>query len=52
MPDEPSIEVRVQFGKWLRSERILKSEAAKTEPYSVFFNIKGHFKRFSVIQAK
>lgn len=50
MPDEPGTEVRVQFGKRLRSERLPKSEAAKIEPYAVFFNVKGHFKRQSVIQ--
>ena len=50
MPDKPGTEVRVQFGKQLRSERLPKSEAAKTEPYSIFFNINGHFKRRSVIQ--
>lgn len=52
MPDKPGTEVRVQFGKRLRSECLLKSEAAKTAPYSVFFNVNGHFKRLSVIQPR
>lgn len=52
MPDEPGTEVRAQFGRWLRSERIPNSEGARTDPYSVFFSVNGHFKRLSVIQPK
>jgi hypothetical protein len=48
-PDENGVATRVQFGKRLRSETISKTKAAKTEPYSVFFNVNGNFKRRSVI---
>jgi hypothetical protein len=51
-PDENGIPSRVQCGKRLRSEILSKRRAAKTEPYSVFFNINGHFKRPSVIRPK
>ena len=40
----------VQFGKRLRSKILSKADAAETEPYSVFFNVNGHFKRPSVIK--
>lgn len=50
MPDKRGTEIRVQFGRRLRSERLRKIEAVKTRPYSVFFNVNGHFKRLSVIQ--
>ena len=49
-PDEPSTQVRVQSGTWLRSERLLKPAAATTAPYSAFFDVNGHFKRRSVIK--
>jgi hypothetical protein len=49
MPDEPGTMVRVLFGRWIRSETMPKNKAAKTAPYSVFFNVNGHFKRPSVI---
>jgi hypothetical protein len=52
MPDEPGSKVRVQFGEQIRSECLPKSKAASTGPYSAFFNIKGHFKRPSVIKPK
>ncbi|MGA2260179.1 MAG: hypothetical protein ABSH28_01950 [Acidobacteriota bacterium] len=49
-PDEPGTGVRVLFGKWIRSETMPKAKAVKTIPYSVFFNVNGHFKRPSVIR--
>ncbi len=52
MPDEPGTTVRVLFGKRIRSETLSKASAARTEPYSVFFNVKGHFKRPAVIRSK
>ena len=52
MPDEPGTRVRVLFGRWIRSETMPKSKAAKTTPYSVFFNVNGNFKRPSVIVPK
>jgi hypothetical protein len=51
-PDEPGTRVRVFFGKMIKSERLSKADAAKTDPYSVFFNIVGNFKRPSVIKPK
>ena len=47
--DEHGTNCRVFFGEWLRSEQLPKIKATQTEPYSVFFNVKGHFKRQSVI---
>ncbi len=52
MPDKPGTEVRVQFGKRIRSECLPKAEAARSRPYSVLFNVNGHFKRLSVIQTR
>ena len=52
VPDEPGTMGRVQFGKLIRSETLPKAKAAKTSPYSVFFNVNGHFKRPSVIVPK
>ncbi|MGD0209655.1 MAG: hypothetical protein ABSC14_01585 [Desulfomonilia bacterium] len=52
MPDEPGTRVRVLFGKRIRTETMPKSTAARTTPYSVFFNVNGHFKRPSVIVPK
>lgn len=49
LPDERGINCRVFFGEWLRSEKLPKIKAAETEPYSIFFNVNGHFKRQSVI---
>jgi hypothetical protein len=51
-PEEAHSKVRVYFGKLLKSERLPKARAAKTEPYSVFFNVLGNFKRPSVIKVK
>jgi len=50
MPDEHDVEVRVLFGDRLRSETLSRDDAIATEPYSVFFNINGHFKRPSVVK--
>lgn len=50
MPDENGVPSRIQCGKRLRSQTLSKSKAAKTKPYSVFFNVNGHFKRLSVIE--
>lgn len=47
-PDNPKIKVRVFRGKPIKSERLSKRKAAKTKPYSVFFNARGDFKRPSV----
>ena len=49
LPDERGIDCRVFFGELLRSEKLPKTEASETEPYSIFFNVNGHFKRQSVI---
>ena len=51
-PDEPGTMVRVFKGKLIKSERFSKAEGATTEPYSVFFNVLGNFKRPSVIKPK
>ncbi len=52
MPDENGVATRVQFGKRLQSETLSKKRAAKAQPYAVFFNVNGHFKRPSVIKPK
>lgn len=52
MPAEDGVGVRVMFGEWLRSERLTRDDAIATEPYSVFFNVNGHFKRPSVIRPR
>ncbi len=49
-PDNPQTQVRVFYGKPIRSERFTKRKAAKTKPYSVFFNSRGDFKRPSVVK--
>lgn len=49
MPDEEGLLVRVFFGECVRTETRSKVEAARTEPYSVFFNSLGHFKQQSVL---
>ncbi len=51
-PNEPGRKVRVFFGKMIKSERLSKAKAVKTEPYSVFFNVVGNFKRPSVIKPR
>ena len=50
MPDENGNPSRVFIGKRLRSETLSKSKAARTKPYSVYFNSNGHFKRRSAIE--
>lgn len=49
-PEDPKTMVRVFYGKPIKSERLSKTKAAKTKPYSVFFNVRGDFKRPSVIK--
>ena len=49
-PDDPKTKVRVFYGKQIKSERLSKAKAAKTKPYSLFFNVRGDFKRPSVIK--
>ena len=51
-PGQPGTMVRVFFGKMTKSKRLSKAKAAKTEPYSVFFNVVGNFKRPSVIKPR
>jgi hypothetical protein len=48
-PSAPGTKSRVFFGKMIKSKSLSKAKAAKTEPYSVFFNVLGNFKRPSVI---
>ena len=52
MPAEDGVGVRVLFGEFLRSETLCRDEAIATEPYSVFFNVNGHFKRPSVVRPR
>jgi len=49
MPAEDGLERRVFFGEWRRSETLRRDDAVRTEPYRIFFNVNGHFKRASVI---
>lgn len=49
-PDDQTISVRVFRGKKLKSETMSKKEAVRSEQYSAFFNVKGDFKRPSVIK--
>jgi len=51
MPDEPGTKIRVYFGERRRMECLPQASAIATEPYSHFFNVKGHFKRQSAIKA-
>lgn len=50
MPDKPGTRIRVFFGKFIKSVRLPKDRAANTAPYSVLFNVNGHFKRLSAIR--
>jgi len=57
IPDEPGGKGRVLFGTPMEPperlpKRLPKAIAAEAEPYSVFFNTKGHFKRWSVIRPR
>ena len=47
--DRDGLPVRVQYGKRLRSKKMSKTEASKTEPFRTFFRSNGHFRRQSVI---
>jgi hypothetical protein len=49
MPDENGEPSRVFVGKRIRVETLSKAKAARTTPYSIYFNCNGHFKRRSVI---
>lgn len=49
-PGNRKLKVRVFRGKKLRSETMSKRKAARTKPYSHFFNKNGEFKRLSVIR--
>ena len=51
-PAEDGVGVRVLFGEFVRSETLCREEAIVTEPYSVFFNVNGHFKRLSVVPSR
>ena len=42
--------LRVLFGKFIKSDTLLKTDAARDALYSMFFDKNGHFKRQSVIQ--
>ncbi len=48
-PSLPETYVRVFRGKLAKSVRLSKAKAVKTKPYSVFFNVRGDFKRPSVV---
>ena len=52
LPDEEGRNVRVFYGLPLRSESLPKAVAAQTDPYAVFFDVNGHFKRPSAIARK
>ena len=52
MPDDTGKRLRVFFGQPIRSDRLSKTEAATGEPYSVFFNVLGHFKRPSALRSR
>jgi len=41
---------RVFRGEHLRSEQLAKTTATETEPYRIFFDINGNFKRQSVLR--
>lgn len=47
---EHGTKFRVFFGEYLRSEEVDRAKAAETDPYRIFFNVGGHFKRMSVIE--
>ncbi len=53
MPDgKKGVMCRVFFGSHSKSEKLLKAKASRTEPYSVFFDKNGNFKRSCVILPK
>lgn len=45
-------DIRVFYGSRLRSEVLPKPVAASTDPYSSFFDCRGHFKRVSAIDTE
>jgi hypothetical protein len=49
-PEEPDEgrECRVLYGNPVKSERLPKSIARTTKPYSVFFTVAGNFKRWKI----
>jgi hypothetical protein len=51
-PSNPGTNSRLFFGKLTKTKRLSKASAAKTEPYSVYFNVRGNFKRPSVIKPR
>ena len=48
--DKSGKTLRVLFGKFIKSDTLQKTDAARDERYSMFFDKNGHFKRQSVIQ--
>lgn len=48
-PDRPGASARVQFGTWLRSEKLPKAVAAGSAQCAASFNVNGHFKQRSVV---
>jgi hypothetical protein len=49
LPDDTGVICRVLYGKFIKNDTYFKMDAAHTEPYSIFFDINGNFKRQSVI---
>jgi hypothetical protein len=49
-PDQKNTKVRVFHGKKLETETMSKKKAAGSRKYGQFFNVKGGFKRPSVIK--
>ncbi len=49
-PDEFGKPCRVMYGDLIKSNSLLKKDAARDALYSAFFDKNGHFKRQSVIQ--
>ena len=52
LADKSGIRGRVFHGKCIRSITLRREEATSTEPYSIYFNVNGHFKRPSVIEPR
>lgn len=50
MPDDTGTFCRVFFGTPIKSEILLKVDAAREQFYSMFFDKNGNFKRQSIIQ--
>ena len=49
---ERNVHCHVYFGKLIKPETMSRAEAIAHPIYSKFFNIKGHFKRLSVMRAR